>query len=348
MTALDHLRKLTETMPYYFDEGDPWRRCIYCSKGHSPTCPWLAAKAFVEAEDQAEDQAEAKRKEDYARDFNHAMRLAHRHEQSREIDQQGFTLIELLVVLVIILLVSIAALPTVLSALSHRQVSEGARVLQAQLAGARDAAIRDNAPRGIRLLPDPTLNGVNPQTGQLDPSLPLAANRMIPIGAAPDYTEGSLSIYPPSSYTAAIRTVNGYAGCPCLVIEEAVLGSNGFPNPPTSWFWNIRVGDKIQIGNVGAWYTVVGPMTQQNAELFVNVGPPGTQSPLQRGATFPEFLLLVNGRDDNGNGLVDEGFNGRDDNYAYEYKYGLPYLTDELAEWETEIWLGAIAPQIGQ
>ena len=32
------------------------------------------------------------------------------------------------------------------------------------------------------------------------------------------------------------------------------------PNPPTNWFWNIRVGDKIQINNAGPWYTVVGPM----------------------------------------------------------------------------------------
>ena len=29
---------------------------------------------------------------------------------------------------------------------------------------------------------------------------------------------------------------------------------------PTSWFWNIRVGDKLQINGSGLWYTVVGPM----------------------------------------------------------------------------------------
>ena len=65
------------------------------------------------------------------------------------------------------------------------------------------------------------------------------------------------------------------------------------PNSPTSWFWNIRVGDKLQINNAGPWYTVVGPMTQTaatgNSELFVNVGPPGTQSPW--------FGLYANGND---------------------------------------------------
>jgi len=80
-----------------------------------------------------------------------------RHHRVRGHEPRGFTLIELLVVITIIVLVSAAALPTILPALNHRQVSEAARILQAALAGARDAAIRANEPRGIRLLPDPAL-----------------------------------------------------------------------------------------------------------------------------------------------------------------------------------------------
>ena len=77
----------------------------------------------------------------------------------RQAGRRGFTLIELLVVILIILLVSAVVLPTVLPAISHRQVSEAARILQGALAGARDTAINNNAPAGIRLLPDPVLNG---------------------------------------------------------------------------------------------------------------------------------------------------------------------------------------------
>ena len=77
----------------------------------------------------------------------------------RQAGRRGFTLIELLVVMLIILLVSAVVLPTVLPALSHRQVSEAARILQGALVGARDTAINNNAPAGIRLLPDPVLNG---------------------------------------------------------------------------------------------------------------------------------------------------------------------------------------------
>jgi hypothetical protein len=123
------------------------------------------------------------------------------------------------------------------------------------------------------------------------------------------------------------------------MVCEQVVGDNNLPNNPTQWFWNIRVGDRIQINNAGAWYTVVGPMfvtpAMGNSELFVNVGPAGTQSPFsqtQGGLTvYPEFLWLVNGHDDNGNGWKDEGFDGVDNNNANG--------VDELAEWEDEKWL---------
>jgi prepilin-type N-terminal cleavage/methylation domain-containing protein len=288
------------------------------------------------------------------------MRLVNKRNR---VARAGFTLIELLVVITIILIVSAVALPTILPALSHRQVSEGARILQAALSGARDSAIRNNSPSGIRLLPDPafpigyaTVNGAQ----QVDPTLPLAANRFIPIGAAPTYTEGVVSIYPQNSqfYTPALRTVNGFAGVPALVIEEEVVGTGAvkLPNAPTSWYWNIRVGDQIQIGNAGLWYTVVGPMAigpasgTGNSELFVNVGPPGTTPPTLNQTLPAEYLLLVNGLDDNVNGWVDEGFDGVDNNLLLETNNNLAKLTDEFLtnqnEWETETWGGAIQTEL--
>ena len=43
--------------------------------------------------------------------------------------------------------------------------------------------------------------------GQLDPAAPLYASRIRAIAPAPNYSEGALSIFPPSSYPASIRTV---------------------------------------------------------------------------------------------------------------------------------------------
>ncbi len=285
----------------------------------------------------------------------------------------GFTLIELLVVITIIILVSAVTLPIVLPAMAHRQVSEAARIVQASLAGARDSALHSGAPSGIRLLPDPAFPLVYLPNGQLDPTQPLAANRIIPIESAPEYTEGRLSIVMPNAldtttnaYSLSIPypqsngggyypsgVYSGAAGSGAtagnvLMVKEVVAVNNAL-NEPTSWFWNIRLGDKIQLNGSGLWYTVVGPMVvtpqQGNSELFVNVGPPGAQSPLadtQSGTTvFPEFLFLVNGLDDNGNGWTDEGYDGVDNNLSFELAGGLTQLVDDLAEWEAEAWPAA-------
>jgi len=219
------------------------------------------------------------------------------------------------------------------------------------MAGARDEAIRTNELSGIRLLPDPAFNGIDPATGLLDPTRILASNRIIPLAKPPSYSEGAISVYTDglggsSQYPAAIRTVTSpsgqtCAGVPCLVLEQAVAAPSGAPNPPTSWFWNIRVGDRIQIGNSGAWYVICGPMVvgpnQGNSELFVNVGPPGTALPTLIGGVPAEFLLLVNGRDDNGDGWIDNGFDGVDNNGNG--------VIDEPTEWiESERWLGSVRP----
>jgi len=248
---------------------------------------------------------------------------------------RAFTLIEIMVVLVIVVIVSAIALPVVLHAMSHRQVSEAARILQAALAGARDSALRTGAPSGIRLLPDPAFPLVYLPSGQLDTAQPLAASRIVPIEPAPEYSEGALNVVVPSAALAILPY-------PALMVEADLVYLDPMGrqllNAPASWFWNVRVGDKLQINGAGRWYTVVGPMVagpaQGNSELYVNVGPPSTPSPwasIQAGlAVNPEYLFLVNGTDDNDNGWIDEGFDGVDNNANG--------LVDELAEWEAEAW----------
>jgi prepilin-type N-terminal cleavage/methylation domain-containing protein len=269
----------------------------------------------------------------------------------------GFTLIELLIVILIILIISAVALPTIIPAISHRQVSEAGRILQGALVGSRDAAIHNNTPSGIRLLPDPTLIGIITSTGLVDPTQALAYNRVIPIQSAPAYTEGRAIPYFGTGnfawqvlFNATLgqvaypgpATQNLKALCQStnalLVYEEIVSSTTNLPNPPTSWFWNIRVGDKIQINNSGLIYTVVGPMVwtpvNGNNEMFVNVGAPGTTLTWLNGFS-PEFLFLVNGQDDNNNGWVDEGWDGVDND-------GFNGI-DDIGEWvETEAWGGSI------
>ncbi len=307
----------------------------------------------------------------------------------------GFTLIELLVVITIILLVSAVALPMVIPAVTHRQVSEAARILQAAIAGAHDVAIHTGSPSGIRLLPDPTFLSISPGppqqpnvlAGQLDPSQPLAANRILTLQPAPDYTSGMVSIikdlvtpmplaniqfpimgngatyyYPYPSSTGAgaggattTASVLMVEECPITIQTTATGQQIAVPNEPTSWFWNVRVGDKIQIGGAGQYYTVIGPMTvtpsNGNVDLLVNDNPAGNPPGLQRtyvangqpvGTFNVEYLFLVDGLDNNLDGYVDNIWNGVDDNAngvvddaGYEFV-------------ETETWQGGLAnlPQI--
>ena len=298
---------------------------------------------------------------------------------------RAFTLIEILVVIAIILLTTVIALPLLQSSLNGRQAVDAAQVIQGAIAGARDAAIRQNEIRGIRLLPDPkmTLPGLGSPTAGM---YQLAYNRIVPIEPAGDYTEGKLTIgpqlppglgmsgFPPPYPRDASGSVYPYfpsvAGIApkVLMVEESpfiggyvptveTIGGTVYPrvpNSPTNWYWNIRVGDKVRLNGSGRSYTVVGPLTISpwgnsskgtlgNPELFVNVGLPGTNSPLLRTfydqnyqvelANVPvEFLFLVDGLDDDGDGFVDDGWDGYD-NQANG-------LIDELAEWEQEAWSG--------
>jgi prepilin-type N-terminal cleavage/methylation domain-containing protein len=259
--------------------------------------------------------------------------------------RRGFTLLELLVVMVIILMV--AALVGPLLNRSSRAVDEASRLVHGQLVGARDAAVHRNAPAGIRLMHDPSVPLKRLANGQVDPAAIVCANRIIPLEPAPDYSEGNVSIFPvifppagfPPPYMGSSTVVYPYPDNVLMVEESPVNLSTGLPNPPTSWFWNIRVGDKLRFGDVGPLYTVVGPMTTSSAELLVNCGTPGvdfpgTKSPLTRyyngNLVEVEFLFLVNGRDDDGDGFIDNGFDGVDNN--------LDGAIDDLGEWEIEQW----------
>ena len=133
---------------------------------------------------------------------------------------------------------------------------------------------------------------------------------------------------------------------------DATTNLNTFtPNEPTSWFWNIRIGDKIRISNAGQYYTVIGPMTQANPELFVNDGPAGSPTQLVRtysnGTTSAtvrvEYLFLVNGQDDDNDGFVDNGWDGVDNDQDGNIDI-VPGVPKSYNEWtESEKWLGSLA-----
>jgi hypothetical protein len=283
-------------------------------------------------------------------------------------------------------------------------VSEAARILQAALAGARDAAIRANGVRGVRLLPDPVLNVLPTFDSNLNIVTPgvLTYSRIIPIEPAPDYNQGRVQIVgdladtnyaskvfytlyssapgglsyvyppglnPPGQYTGKVIRLEESA---YHVVQTLTNGRFTVPNQPTSWWWNVRVGDKVRVGDSGRYYTVVGPITKnpyntsppQNSELFVNnEDAQGNTVKIQRTYAYyqglnavqtvlanVEFLYLVNGQDDDGDGYVDNGWDGLDNDFANGRDDAAQRTTifngsqfTHFGEWETEVWVGTLS-----
>ncbi len=237
------------------------------------------------------------------------------HRRSRP---RGFTLTELLIVLAIVLLISAATLPVVLPAIQHRSASEAARLVQATLVSARDTAVRANAPKGVRLLPDPIFNGITDTR--------LASNRLIFIEPGPDYSEGSINVTP--RHVAGNDDNSNFFPINHLIhVDQQKLVDNGgaiVPNSPTEWYWNIRQGEKIRLGEAGRFFTIVGPMavgpvvsggtvvSVDNPERFINVGAPSATSVDITNAYVRDTLYVLNNFDDNGDGFIDEMFDGID------------------------------------
>lgn len=224
----------------------------------------------------------------------------------------GVTLTELLVVIAIILLLSAAALPTAYVTFAERAVSEGASIVQANLSMTRDRAAGTGQPQGVRFLPDPDLTDLT--TGIV------VSNRMVTLTTPPNYSEGLV---------IPVIEIFEYPGIPATVQRLAVYGAkhehiNGIrlPASPTSWYFNIRQGERLRIGNSGNEFVIAGPITIGpnfgNPERFINQ----TQN-LRRSGTpvlalpnnpFFEVLHLVNGRDDDRDGYSDSHFDGIDNN----------------------------------
>ncbi len=270
-------------------------------------------------------------------------------------DRNGFTLTELLIVVSIILFVSALALPTVLSMAQGQQAVAAAQLLQGALMQAQSEAMRASSRRGgeanttqsdaetlrgIRLVPERVTRLAD---GTIDPAAPLVSSALTPLTIPPAYQDGRVSIYPGWAYPAAVT-----GGRPCLVLEEspghwepAGGGYAWIPNPPTSWAWNLRAGEKVSFGP-GDEYVICGPIVVDNPEQFINYGPAGTAPGFGRAYVppdgpgrsdaEPEILLLVNGRDDDLDGYADNGWDGLDN----DGDGGV----DELDEWiERETWL---------
>ena len=280
------------------------------------------------------------------RGFGARLRSMDHGPRTTDPTRRGFTLIEIMVVIIIISLVAVATLPVVVPSMQQSQISAAARELQAELSARRDEAVRTNTPRGIRFIPenfDPLEYNGKPFYGKR-----LISRKYIAIEQGPDYAEGLVrryfdsSLSPPQLPGPVIIGRNYFPppppfvpaslpGCPdpyprspvkgvdvlypYLVIHEEKVGAYGIPNSPTSWYFNLRQGDKIRLNDSGKLYTIAGPLgnpTEPGSfthDRFINFGSTYSSIP---GNFAYEFLYLVDGIDNDKDGYTDEGFDGID------------------------------------
>lgn len=219
-------------------------------------------------------------------------------------------MVELLVVMAIIMMVSVVAIPPVMQAYGERSIQSAATLVQSTLSAATADAARHGGQHGVRFTPDP--------------AAPDTCSRLLPIGPAPDYSEGLLTTtdiaHLPQTFIMPF---------PCLMVEDARTDASGLTTSPVSWARNVRVGDRLRIGDAGPWLTVVGPTDPANPtdELFIT---PTRVLDRGDGRGPLDYLWLVNGVDDDGDGFIDDGWDGVDNDANG--------LVDDPAEWEVEHW----------
>jgi prepilin-type N-terminal cleavage/methylation domain-containing protein len=128
----------------------------------------------------------------------------------------GFTLIELLVAITIIIILAGLALALLPTANDHEKATQGASMLQGWLLIAKQRALRDQTPRGIRLV--------------INPSDPMHVTQLQYIEQPDDFTVGQVATTTPASGQVNFTNVDL---------------SGGFPGDPTQYL--VQPGDLFEM-----------------------------------------------------------------------------------------------------
>jgi prepilin-type N-terminal cleavage/methylation domain-containing protein len=184
--------------------------------------------------------------------------------------KRGITLLELLIVMVILLMVTAAAIPVMAPALRNRQMREATRLVSAYLGAARARSVQTGRPVGVMVerfdgnafalqlsqveVPPPYSGDINNAVAQVSITSPVAT-----AGETPN-TAQSLTYFN-SLYNSVTHTMSA-------VWFVAQVDPTVFNNRL------VRVGDRIQFGQRGYTYTIYGPDTTPADGVIDSTGGP--------------------------------------------------------------------------
>ncbi len=172
----------------------------------------------------------------------------------------GFTLVEMMVVMTILLILATIAVLFVPRVLEQEKAVSGARMLVGWLEMAKAQALRDQAPRGVRLVLSDPNNPVAVSQVQFiqQPSDYIVQAPPAPQGSPPNLIpvrRMTIEVPPNGTYfLARLETPQGYSGPPLPGF------TGGFQNTGDSTNYPVQPGDYLEICGGGSLYKIIQPM----------------------------------------------------------------------------------------
>lgn len=194
---------------------------------------------------------------------------------SHDSTRPGVTLIELLLVISVMLALALIALAVIPDALNRSRTADGAERLQEWLLTSKQRALRDKAPRGLRLIPETLPNG------------DVVCRRL-------EYIEVPDSFAPPGTLVIPQSRFDPSSGSGAFQTHEITLRGGGDIRP------FVEPGDLLELVETGGVYQV-WPIDAGNGVTleYPAQGPPDTTRflvlPQVREARLAPFIAFEKG-----------------------------------------------------
>lgn len=175
--------------------------------------------------------------------------------------RHAFTLVELLTVMALIAILATMMMVFLPGAATSQREARAAQMLQGWLNVAKQRALRDQAPRGLRLnVTQGPFAGVTLSNIVTDCQY---------IEQPDDYNSGPIQSGPPNLTASSFNALNS------IIFNSADLLNGNYPyNAADVAFWAVQPGDYLELFGTGLIYTVNTMGVDNNGKCYIGISPP--------------------------------------------------------------------------